>query len=390
MHVCVVTRELAGVTDYTGGVGTHFNALVHALLASGDQVTVLLVDQETSPEEHQFGSAGFVAVPSPRMGPIWFLNGLPLAYSVRTALKRIDADVVFAPEWAGDVALAAGAVGVPPVVTNLVTSQELIAEVEGNPALDWRWRWRYLIQRRLERRQVARSRALFACSNAILDWTKEHWQVPSDTVVMPNFIDVRAVQARAGQAAPAPLDDGVTVLYFGRLETRKGVHVLAEAMHRVLAQRDDVRFLYVGQDGRHEGRSMQAFIEGQAEHHDDRLSVIHALPPADMAAVVARADITVLPSLWENFSIAALETKALGRPLIATTGSGFDDFCTDGQDSLLVEPGSVDQIEHALLRLVDDPALRERLGSRAREVVERYDSDVVVEQLRDELQKRLR
>ena len=82
--------------DAYGGIGTHYRALVSALLRKGDRVTVLLVGA-SFPVQHEFDGAELVAVAPPRLGRLWFLDAVPLARRVRSALAAIGADVVFAP-----------------------------------------------------------------------------------------------------------------------------------------------------------------------------------------------------------------------------------------------------------------------------------------------------
>jgi glycosyltransferase involved in cell wall biosynthesis len=69
-----------------------------------------------------------------------------------------------------------------------------------------------------------------------------------------------------------------------------------------------------------------------------------------------------IPSLWESFCLAAVEALALRRPLVATSGHGFDAFARDGKNALLTERKDVDGLRAALRRLLGDSALRDRLG----------------------------
>jgi len=74
----------------------------------------------------------------------------------------------------------------------------------------------------------------------------------------------------------------------------------------------------------------------------------------------------VLPSLWENLANTCLETMALGRPVLATNGSGFEEVLTDGLNGILVPPGdSVALARAACAALADGEGLR-RMGAAAR------------------------
>ena len=73
----------------------------------------------------------------------------------------------------------------------------------------------------------------------------------------------------------------------------------------------------------------------------------------------------ICPSRWEGFGNVALEVKAIGTPLIVTSGSGFDDFCTDGVDCLMVPPADSSKLAAALQRLIESPRLGRALAERA-------------------------
>jgi len=73
----------------------------------------------------------------------------------------------------------------------------------------------------------------------------------------------------------------------------------------------------------------------------DRVHVLGRLPRPVALAVVGRAELVVLPSLWEGFGFVAVEALALalGRAVVASSGSGFGEIITSGRDGWLVPPG---------------------------------------------------
>jgi glycosyltransferase involved in cell wall biosynthesis len=78
-----------------------------------------------------------------------------------------------------------------------------------------------------------------------------------------------------------------------------------------------------------------------------------------------------LSSLREGLPNVVLEAMAMQVPVVATRCGGLDAFGRDGEDMLLVEPGSADALERGLERLVREPDLRARLSRAARARVER-------------------
>ena len=98
----------------------------------------------------------------------------------------------------------------------------------------------------------------------------------------------------------------------------------------------------------------------------------------DMAAIYARAAIVCLPSYREGFPKALIEAAACGRALIATDVPGCREICRHEQTGLLVALGDVPQLAKALIRLLEHPETRERLGTAARELVERSFSTGII------------
>jgi glycosyltransferase involved in cell wall biosynthesis len=118
-------------------------------------------------------------------------------------------------------------------------------------------------------------------------------------------------------------------------------------------------------------------LRALAGSHAGRLHLLGHHPPSEVFPAVRSADIVVLPSRWENFALAALEAMALGRPTVLTSAGGAVEFCTDGEDALLVPPEDVEALALALLRLIESPELRERLGRAAARTAEGFDTSRV-------------
>lgn len=176
-------------------------------------------------------------------------------------------------------------------------------------------------------------------------------------------------------AEPAPLTDDRALLYVGRLERVKGVHVLLDAHRMVLEKMPDAVLRIVG-DGRE-----RAALEADAADLTPRGSVrfLGWQDPDGVAAQLTAASLVVLPSLWpENFPTVALEAQQLGRPLVGSRVGGIPELV--GPDNgALVEPGDPRALADALLGLLADPAgLRER-GRASAERSDRYGVDAFLD-----------
>ena len=90
----------------------------------------------------------------------------------------------------------------------------------------------------------------------------------------------------------------------------------------------------------------------------------------ELARNYGQAQVAVVPSLYEGFSLPAIEAMACGVALVATTGGALPEVVgTDGETGLLVAPDDPGSLAQAIGRLLDDDALRARLGAAGRERV---------------------
>jgi glycosyltransferase involved in cell wall biosynthesis len=148
-----------------------------------------------------------------------------------------------------------------------------------------------------------------------------------------------------------------TVAFLGRLRKYKGVDFLLEAFARVVRTRPEARLSIVG-DGPHRvalGRRAQAL--GLA----DRATFHGFVPAEEKVALLSAAHVSACPSPKEGWGLTVVESNACGTAVVASRSPGLVDSVKDGETGLLVTHGDVDALASALLRVLDDGALRARL-----------------------------
>jgi len=184
---------------------------------------------------------------------------------------------------------------------------------------------------------------------------------------------VNAEEFRPTPREPNAGDD-VMILHVGRVERGKGVQVLAEAIPQVLRAVPQARFVFIGADRPlPDGRSQITILR---EHFaslglDSRVDLQGQVSQAELLTTYASADICVVPSLiYESFSYTCAQAMAAGLPVVASRIGGIPETVDDGTTGILVDPGDVDGLARAIIRLARDAALRQRMGGAGRAKVE--------------------
>ncbi|HEY9197596.1 MAG TPA: glycosyltransferase family 4 protein [Mucilaginibacter sp.] len=161
-----------------------------------------------------------------------------------------------------------------------------------------------------------------------------------------------------------------TITYIGRLEVRKGLIKLAAALAIVLKQRPSVKVKFAGEVllSPVKDMDMKDYLLNVLKEHRDNLEFTR-VPAHQISEVYAATDICVFPSIWENFPYSCLEAMSAARGIVASREGGMKDMLEDCNGGLLIDPANHTEIARALIRLIDDPDLRIKLGENARKKV---------------------
>ena len=187
-----------------------------------------------------------------------------------------------------------------------------------------------------------------------------HGTPPGRFTIVPGATDTDRFSPREG-AGLGDLGDPPTLLYHGRVDLRKGVVELLDALAALVGGGRDLRLVLSGI-----GPDLPAVADRVgALGLASRVELAGYAPYEAAPGVYRRGDIFVSPTYGEGFSNTILEAMASGLPIVSTRAVGVVDCLGDGRDALLVEPRDADGLASAIARLLDDPTLRRTLAGRA-------------------------
>ncbi len=172
----------------------------------------------------------------------------------------------------------------------------------------------------------------------------------------------------------------------GRLEKRKGFKYLLGAYERVKKEFPQCRLIVVSPPGR-----LCEKYKKIAERRDMK-DVVFAgwVPDEDLPRYYSTADIFCAPATgWESFGMVLLEAMATGKPIVASDIPGYAGLISQGVEGLLVKPRDEKALAAAILTLLKDKPMRERMGQSGIRKAKDYSWDVVAQKVMDYYQELL-
>jgi glycosyltransferase involved in cell wall biosynthesis len=298
--------------------------------------------------------------------------GEPLAFSRRARQllqeRRGDFDVVHDNQCLGTGMLGMVDDGWPLLTTlhhPITVDRELALSHTTNP---WQWlttkRWFGFLTM-----QVKVARALPAVvtvsENSRTDISAQMKVRPERMTVVPVGVDTTVFRPIDG-VVPVP---GRIMVTSSSDVPMKGLVPLLEAVAKLRTERD-IALTVIGRP--REGGRVDKTISRLGL--GDIVECISGISDDALARLYGEAEVAVVPSLYEGFSLPAIEAMSCGVAVVATTGGALPEVVgTDGETGLLVPPNDPGALAGAIARLLDDPPLRARLGAAGRQrVISRF------------------
>ena len=162
------------------------------------------------------------------------------------------------------------------------------------------------------------------------------------------------------------------IIFIGRLEERKGIKYLIDAMPRILKEFE-----------------FSLFILGDGPIKNELLNKVKSLKLQDNIKFLGHtigkkkldflklADILVIPSLNEGLPVTLLEGLATGKAIIATNVGGISDVIKNNYNGILINPGNKDEISNAIIRLLKNPNLNKKFSNNTLKLSKNYDWRIV-------------
>ena len=388
LRIAFATPEYVTEDHFDGGLANYLNRTAKLLAVRGHDVHVVTLSHQ---DERAFDHEG-VMVHRVMLKPSWYKFNRVTRYSLATTLHWLNVStqafrklrqlhreqpfhVVQYPNYS-----SCGLLAIPFLRTAHVVRASSY-QAAWHDTVGIKRNFDIAVTERLELLQYKMTRNVFAPSAALQK-------------LLANKLskrDVRLIRTpfyiESSERDPSVYDHFLKgrkyALYFGRFQLHKGIQTLSQALPRFLDQCPDAYVALVGRDMETSvASSMAGYARAQCGSAANRLIVIENLPHSQLYPVIEGARLVVLPSLLDNVPNACLEAMGLGKVVIGTDGTTFEELITDGVNGFLVPPNNPAALAEKLISAWTHPELT-AISAAAKQHMQEFAPETTVSQLLD-------
>jgi glycosyltransferase involved in cell wall biosynthesis len=357
MKIAFITPEFVTEPSYSGGLANYLGRITVALAERGH--TVHVFTRSTTNEQIDFKGTTVH-----RVVPLWdrrlVLDHIdPLIpkpyYNPYQDLKaawclwRRWLQVHKATEF--DISQVANVMAVglffrglcqPPVVTRMSSYRpfwDTAAGIRMTSAVKLRWL--------MEKLAVTGTQHIYAPTHFVAGQVQKGYGISQiDVIETPFFVE----EPESDMSIFEEHAQGKSyLLFFGRMTQMKGVHILAQALPALLERFEDMHVFFIGGHGpAPDYRPMPDYIHDQLRDYQHRITVLESLRHDKLYPFIKNAKAVVLPSLMDNLPNTCLEAMGIGKVVIATSGSCFEQVIEPNASGILVTPGDIEALSQGI------------------------------------------
>lgn len=278
-------------------------------------------------------------------------------------------DIIESPTWDAEGVITARLSNIP-VVTRLQSPMLKVAETQ-----QWKISEDMRLAADFEKSLFELSDGIISISHNILETISELYDNPfKDNVVESIYLGIEN-DDECTNFETNNNGNMVDILFVGRLERRKGIHLLLEVVPTLLAEYTNIRFVFVGDDTIPNEKGVpykEDFLTiNSGNVHLDRVIFKGKIETSQLVEEYRNCDIFVAPSLYESFGIILIEAMRVGKAVIGSKVGGMQEIVVDGETGFLIEPENRTELYNRLKQLIDSREIRESFGRNGYERMQR-------------------
>jgi glycogen synthase len=367
-----------------GGISPHVFFLSRSLAKNGVKVHVVTCDFPNSPEHETIEGVEVYRIdsyknPSPDFATWVYLMNLNMQKEAAAIASKLPEpiDVFHAHDWL----VATTGIGLKhifrkPLIVTMhsteigrrdglhTTTERMIHETEAWLTYE---AWRVI-----------------CCSDYMVQHVKWAFGLPNDKLTMvPNGVNPHVYQNHEKRdlndyRLKYALPNEKIVLYVGRLVYEKGIHVLINAIPKILAK-TDAKFVIVGSGYMQE--QLSNIVKSMGLEH--KVLFTGFVDEENLQKLQKVANVSVVPSLFEPFGIVALEAMAAKSPVVVSDTGGLGEIVQHDVTGVKAYPNNTDSLAWGIVKILTDERYARTIKENAyRIILEKYDWDRIAQQTR--------
>jgi len=369
MRICLINRSYCD--ERWDGISAYTHNLARGLVEKGHEVHILSAGKGMTSENSNLIRVHTINFSIDQSnGFLSKLQEIAYHYKIYRLFKKIDKKIHFniveAPE-AGAEGFWISLFSPKKLITRLHTPSYLVQSLN---SLKINWRRRILYG--MEKYQIEHSALLSSPTRSLASIVSRDLGIRKKIYVIPNPYKIREIQTNKKIKSDY-------LLFFGRVEKRKGINIFFKAVEKVLKVFPNLKIFILGDiDITYNRRDLEKIspnvkknliLLGGKKHHQ-------TIPYLKFARLI------VLPSIWENFPYTLLESLSLGKVVIASDCGGYKEIIKNGYNGFLVKPNLSDRLALKIIECLkfNDKKIRE-IAINAKKTVSKYRSEKIVPEI---------
>jgi glycosyltransferase involved in cell wall biosynthesis len=382
LYICFLTRH---INPESGGIARFTYNLAKGIASIGHDVHILTLGKDHNTVDFDNGVWIHRIIPEtnkvlklPENFSVSQFN-LDYSYAIYREIKRIQkyrkVDLVEAPIWDNEAFVCLLDSSVKTIInleTTLKVAVESHVEWQGNPDIEK--------QIEIEKFVLENAKYFHAISFAIIETIKKKYEIKLDKPLL-GLIPL-GLPDQSDYFSKTRQDKNIQILFVGRLEYRKGIDVLLQAIPIMCKKHKNLNFVIIGDDSLPAGTDKpfkESFTEKyKTEAFINNVDFLGKVNDDILFQNYADCDIFVAPSRYESFGLIFLEAMMFGKPVIGCKTGGMVEIIEDHKNGFLIPPGDIKSLLFSLDVLISNEKLRLEFGKKSRLIYQNKFTDEIM------------
>jgi glycosyltransferase involved in cell wall biosynthesis len=363
-----------------GGISPHVYFLSKSLAKQGVKVHVVTCDFPDAPDHEVIDGVEVYRIdsyknPAPDFATWVYLMNLNMQKETAALIKKLDGqiDVIHAHDWlVADAGIGLKHVFRKPLLVTMHSTE--IGRRDGTHNNTEK------MIHETEAWLTYEAWKVICCSDYMINHVRWAFGLPNDKLVMvPNGVNSNAyaqIQPDKEFRAKFALPEEKIVLFVGRLVYEKGIHILINAVPKIL-EKVNAKFIIVGSGYMKE--QLLNIVRSMGLEH--KVMFEGFMDEQTLQKLQKTADVSVVPSLFEPFGIVALEAMAAKSTIVVSDTGGLSEIVDHDVTGIKVYPNNPESLAWGITKILLDPVYSSKLRENAyRKILEKYDWEKIAQQ----------